>query len=455
MRIIFIILLFHIINIIQTNIVVKFNRLMSIIKEQTYSLDGEYVNQRIDNPFKTHIRLGDPPQCIPAFLRTNIYEFYLSNYNCPLYQFYYRTGSKDFIYITPKEYFDDDSIQEFQISDSIFLDESHSPHFSEINTIKVNNYSLTVDNNMQGPQCFHIGSQLILNNDKINTSLIDMLYKKNIIKSYLYEFKIINEDEIYLVFDLNLDEESKKNYKFIKSIEVMESIYYNNLKWGLKFYYININNYVDSYNKETNAEFDINLGCFIGNSDFNEYFKNYLKNNDLYVEPKLFEQEYYVYFFEKDMKGFEKMKDFTLVFYNGNLNFNFSFNYTDLFLEKRIGYYFLVAFEKKFRSTWKLGFPFFNKYKFIFEHNSKSIGFFCPNGCSDLNDNVKQNNTDLRYTFIVLGIITAVIFLLIIGIFIGKKCFEERKRRANELIDLYEYKQDNKNVKDDSEKLNI
>ena len=114
----------------------------------------------------------------------------------------------------------------------------------------------------------------------------------------------------------------------------------------------------------------------------------------------------------------------------------------------------MVAFEKKFRSNWKFGFPFFDKYKFIFDHNSKTIGFFCPNGCSDLNGNVKQNNTDLRYIFIVLGIIIAAIFLFIIGIFIGKKCFEERKRKANELLDLYEYKNDNKNVKD-SEKLNI
>ena len=457
MRLIFFFFFFQIIYIIQSNIVIQFTRLMSIIKEQTYSLDLEYVNQRIDNPFKTYIRLGDPPQYIPGFLKTDEFNFFLSNYECPQHAIYYRTGSKDFIYITPKEYFDDNDITDFQFYDSLFLDECNNcTNLSETNTIKVLNYSLNVNNNMKGQQCFHIGSQLIYQDDKLGASLIDKLYEKEIIKSYLFEYKIINEDNIYLHLGLNLDEESKKNYKFIKSIHVYESIYYNNIIWGLKFDFISINNYATSYNKETNALFDINLGCFLGNSDFNEYFKNYLKDNDLYVEPKLFEQEYYVYFFAKNTKGFEKMKDFILSFYNKDLNYNFTLNYTDLFLEKENGYYFLVAFEKNYRSEWKLGFPFFDKYKFIFDHNSKSVGFFCPDGCSPLNgnNNIQQNNSNVKNILLIIGIILISSFILIIGIFIGKKLFEARKRRANELLDLYEYKGGDNAINDNSEKVN-
>ena len=449
--------LFIQINIIQSNFVLKFRKFMSIKKEQTYSLDLEFVNQRIDNPYKTEIDLGDPSQRMPGFLKTDEFGFFLSNQGCPHSAFYFK-GSKDFKYITPKEYFDEGEISNYQISDSIFLQKLNETEDSNetqyINT-KIENYLLSVDNSMKGQQCFHVGTQISLKGEEKATSLIDVLNEKKHIKSYYYEFDIIDEDEMNLNIGLNLTEENKTNYKFIKPIRIEESAYFSNQKIGLKFDYISINNYNTSYNMETNAELDISLGCFIGNTDFHEYFKRYLKENDIYVEPKLFEYSYLVYFFEKDFKGFEKIKNFKLIFYHRELNFNFTLDYEDLVLEKRNGYYFMISFEKNSRHTWKLGFPFFNKYKFIFEHDSKLMGFYCPFGCSDSNSNkkIQENNFNIKKFFIILGIIIVAIIILIIGIFIGKKLFEVRKKRANELLDVYEYKEgENNQITDDLEK---
>lgn len=446
MSIIYNILFFLLFCSIKSHIVIRFSRLMPIIKEQNYSLDLEYVNQRIDNPYKVWMRLGDPSQYIPSILKTEKYTFYLTNYDCPLYQKINREVSKDFIYITPEEYFEDDTITEFHFMDSFFLEETENNfNFTEI---KINNSIFTVDNYMKGPQCIHIGSQVALNKEEKGNSIIDILFKKGYIESYLYEYYIENDDEMHLNIGLELSNEERDKYKFLDPINIYDSQFYNNKRWGLNFNNIYITNYNIAYEAEEKGELDINLGCFLGNSDFHEYFKRFLKDNNIFVEPKICEQEYYIYFFSNNMEGLEKIKNFEISFYYKDLNYNFTFNYQDLFLEKHIGYYFLIAFEKSFRANWKFGFPFFKKYKFIFDPDSELMGFYCP-GCSFI-----KSNFNIKTFLIIFGTIIGAIVILIIGIFLGKKIYEKRKKRANELLDLYEYNEkDNLEINKDSEKM--
>lgn len=441
---------FFVLELVQSHIVIKFNRMMSIIKEQNYSLDLEYVNQRIDNPYTTILRFGDPSQYIPSFLKTDEYSFYLSNYNCPKSVFIYKTMSQDLIYITPEEYFEEDDINEYHFLDSIFLEETINN--SNFSLYKLENCSITVDNNMKGPQCFHIGTQVKLQADETGNNLIDILFKKNYIKSYLYEFKIINDDEMHLNIGLKISDKDIQNYKFIKPISIYYSEYYNNKIWGLNFDKIYLKNYPMIYNPESNVELDINVGCILGNTDFHGYFKNYLKSNNIFVEPKIGEQEYYFYFFDKNIPEIEIIKNFEITFYYKDLNYNFTLNFEDLFIEKRFGYYFLIAFEKKFRPNWKFGYPFFKKYKFIFDFDLELIGFSCINGCQ--NTEMKESNYNFKKFIIILGNIFGSIVILLIGILLGKKLYEEKKARANELLDLYEYKENEKSeIKKEYEKI--
>ena len=440
-------LFFLIMEVSKSHITIRFNRMMSIIKEQNYSLDNEYVNQRIDNPYRTYLRLGDPSQYIPSFLKTDEYSFYLSNVNCPSYILVYRGMSKDLIYITPEEYFDDDNINEFHVLDSIFLEETNDNLIFK--DIKIHNFSLIIDNYMKGPQCFHIGSQVLLKAEETGYNLIDILFKNKYIKSTLYEYKIINDDEMHLNIGLDINNEEIKKYKFIKPITVYESEFFSNQKWGLAFENIYINNYNYDYKGESKAELDINLGCLLGSFDFHEYFKKFLKFNNIFIEPKICEQNYYIYFFEKNMPNFDIIKKFEISFYFKELNYNFSFGYQDLILEKRNGYYLLIAFEKNARSNWKFGFPFFKKYKLIFEQNSKLMGFYCPNRCSSN----KESNFDIKKCLMILGIIFGALMVIVIGIFIGKFTYEVRKAKANELLDLYEEKEKEKlEINEDCEK---
>ena len=451
---------------------------MPINRETKNMLLGEFISQRIKNTYVSEIYMGDPCQTIPGFLKTNEYGFILSNYECPHKVFYYKEKSKTFSYQTNKK-----DYNYFKINDSLFF---YSSLYSTNYDLQVKNYTIIADNDLRGPQCFHIGTQLLINQEEKNTNLIDELHKKKYIQSYYYEYKIYNEDEIYLIIGLEEDFQNNDKYAFIKPL-ITPYTYHINLKWGLIFQNLNLNNYSQPYNKETKVELDINCGCILGNSDFLQYFKKYLKENGISVEPKSYEKNYYVFFFEKNMTRFDIIKNIKLEFYHKELNYYFSFNYDDLILEKTNGFYFLIAFEYDFRSSWKFGFPFFKKYKFIFNHDSKIMGFYNPNGFVDnMMDNNKKNNNffnktlernkslesnndnnrnfrnnenkSFKSTFnfrliIIVGIISlAVAIILFFGILIGKKMFGVRKTKVNELLEMYDYsaadkKEINKNKK--------
>ena len=139
-----------------------------------------------------------------------------------------------------------------------------------------------------------------------------------------------------------------------------------------------------------------------------------------------------------------------------NLNFEFkaqnlifSLTFTDLFqlIEER--YFFLIIFPENFyrvkHSFWYLGLPFYKAYQLVFNYDSKTIGVYeqsiklnknINGNIFDKNDDTENNSSSLRRTLleILFGIL-----LVLIAYFIGKKINEQRKKRANELKDDYEY----------------
>ena len=484
----YLLILIQLLKITKTSIVINLGRYLPINKESKNMQLGEFITQQITNVYATEIFLGDPPQSIPGFLKMDKYGFTLTNYECPHKVFYFKEKSNTFSYVTNKKYYN-----RLDFYDSLSF---YSSKYSTTRDIQVKNYTITADNQLMGPQCFHIGMQLLINREEKETNIIDQLHHKKIINSYYYEYKIYDENEIYLIIGLNENYENNNKYKFIKPIIIPYS-YVINLKWGLTFQSFNLSNYSLPYNKDIKAEFDINCGCILGNSDFRHYFKNYLADNDIKVEPKRYERDYYVYFFEKNMKNFEIIKNINLQLYHRELNYNFTFNYQDLILEKDNGYYFLIAFEYDFRGYWKLGFPFFKKYHFVFNHDTKMMGFLWPNGCTDSeNDNNEHNNNEdnndnkgnnniinndnntidyinktkdnnssinntqnnnnnkkektikmdenIKYSFnviifIIIGIIIVFSIIFFFGLLLGKKMFGIRKSKVNELVELYDY----------------
>ena len=446
-----IILLFYFMGILQSSIILKFKRFLPIKAESKEISLEELINQRINNIYTTDIYIGDPPQLIPGFLKNHEHKFLLSNNYCPKKEYYYKEKSKTFSYNTSNHI-------GIQITDTLL--------FPSINNdIKIENSTIVVDNDMKSPQCFHIGTQLLMKSEEKKTNFMDLLYKKKYLTSYFYKFSIINEDELYLVLNLDIDTNNNNNYKFINPLVV--KIFKNApnyQKWGLSFDSFRLNNDKFEYDGIIKAEFDINYRCFLGTSDFKVDFEKYLKKNEINVDEKYIDRENYIFYFDKNTKGIEELKKFELVFYHRELNFNFTFNFDDLFLEKNNGFYFLIFFDYITRNEWKLGFPFFKKYNFIFNYNSKIMGFNYQN--INLNDddiNYKKNEKknqknknkiNIKYIFIIVfGIIILTGIILLLGILIGKKIFSVRKAKVNELLELYDYTSkriENQNNKDNN-----
>ena len=112
---------------------------------------------------------------------------------------------------------------------------------------------------------------------------------------------------------------------------------------------------------------------------------------------------------------------------------------------------------------WYLGLPFLRQYQFVYNYDSKTIGFYNPN----IMKNKRSNITNIEESKININLsqysarkiileILVISILLVIAYFIGKKINEHRKKRANELKDdNYEYFSSDINAIDKMNKSNI
>ena len=123
--------------------------------------------------------------------------------------------------------------------------------------------------------------------------------------------------------------------------------------------------------------------------------------------------------------------------------------------------------KRKIHSSWYLGTPFYKAYQLVFNYDSKTIGLYVSKNMINVinennNDNKTEINNDMEKKYeksnktSIIRIILEILFgicLIIVAYFIGKKINEQRKKRANELEDDYDYYTNkNKNVNDINEK---
>ena len=429
----YIFILIHLLEHINGYYTIKFSRKFPIEKESTNLTLFEFIKNRVNNIYKTEILIGEPSQKITGFLNSDSHGFFLSTENCPERSFFEMEKSETFNIIKNNT--------KITFSDTLSFNS-----YSRSNDIIIHNYTLYIDKHINEPLCFHIGTQL-QRLGEIN--LLTELHNHKYISTYYYYYKISSGDNIYLFFNVSMKENKDMNYKIIKPLSSYDYKTYQMLQtWGMEFENVFLNNETLYYSRERSVvQFDINLNCIIGTFYFKESFNKFLRENKIYVKPLNYKNEYYVYFFEKNMEGIDKIKNINIKFYHEETNYYFTFDYKDLLLEKSNGYYFLIVFEFDNKYKWKFGIPFFKKYKFIFNLDSKLMAFFeNTNINNNVNNNVKDQkikenkNVTLKVILIIiLGFIFIVILVLIIGILIGKKFFGIRKTKVNELLELYDY----------------
>ena len=147
-----------------------------------------------------------------------------------------------------------------------------------------------------------------------------------------------------------------------------------------------------------------------------------------------------------------------LVFEHKEFGINFTLTKNDLFAynifnDSDTNLYFLILnnIGERFYIPWSLGIPFLKKYRLSFNYDSKMIGYYKNDGkIIDKNKNVENNNIFNSDFFKIFIIVILGIILFLLGMQMQKLLQKQRKKKANELDDNYDYEpyKDNNNKKD-------
>ena len=268
----------------------------------------------------------------------------------------------------------------------------------------------------------------------------------------------LTENDYKTIFNINDDDNSyNKTYS--------PEYGYKTKNWEIKFneiyYYINNKNY--SFFSNIQGQLIIDYNFIMCNSDYfnsiiTNFFNKYINEGICYIDKN----ETIKKFSQKDTQlinviicnknKFKDIKKFpTLYFKHIDLNKIFEFNYKDLFQEFGNSLIFSIVLDEENKSHWAFGRIFFKKYQIIFDNDQKTYTYIKS---SDIINNETSKESKENYKIIILKIMV-IAFLLIgfgAGLFLGKKLWDKnRKKRANELEEDYEYVNGN-NVKEDSKK---
>ena len=173
------------------------------------------------------------------------------------------------------------------------------------------------------------------------------------------------------------------------------------------------------------------------------FFDELIRQGLCFEESSDYEMGYYC---DKNKAEEKLKKEFpTLYFKMNQFDKIFELNYNDLFRVKNDRIYFLIIFSNTHQEYFEIGKIFLKKYTFTFNQDTKLIGYYIKTK----NSNQNEKPSFLSGTTFII-IITCLIFIFgVVGFFIGKLVYDKiRKRRMNELDDLYEYKQEEEETND-------
>ena len=337
--------------------------------------------------------------------------------------------------------------------------------------------------------CGNIGLNVLdKSSDIFSTNLLRQLKNEELISNYIWTLSYRTEQFGNIILGGEPHYYDGKNF-FLSQYKIVYSQIKKNEKgekispWGFKFNNVYLNQTKKSEKKSkinnleyTEAELLIERGLIIGTQEYKdmidkEFFDELVNNKTCKRDIVSFnnkvngkESKYYVYSCEKlSFQGKEiyYSPNYTkpyfnfpsINFVNKELNYTFCLINTNLFITKgRV--YFLVIFEYESNNKiWKLGEPFLSKFKFVFNPDQKTIGFYNPNlpkidNDIYIRDHIGNDNDEIyekekminkNYIWFYITSIAVIIILSIIAFYLAKKLHKARKKRANELDDSFDY----------------
>ena len=450
---------------------------------EKYSITN-FLLDYINRDFYTTLDIGTPPQKIFAIISSDSHVFSLSSDE---YIPKYFVSNKDLKLISKKGFnpFLSSSFKRIKnitlfsripknksiISETIFLFNATNKNIGKNSKIKIDKINLVFEEDKNEQKYAIIG--LNYDTSKEVPYIVKELKRLNITQNYDWSFKFISKTEGQFIigslphsYENNNKYYNKNSYTKILSSSAGDYSY----PWSIHFnqiYFINNNNTKLQISQITKCTLVPNFGFILVNSKYknlllDNYFNTLIYNNicklektksTIYNKTNVFYGTNGIYeFFTCDKKKFENQKinykkNFMQLFFDlPKYNYIFNLNDDDLFMEINDKYYFLVAFPENINETnyihCFLGLPFYQKYRLIFNFDSKTIGFYNQysdqynedeNMINEKNKNI--NNSSVNNRKRIIFEILFCFFLFFVAYFIGKKINEQRKKRANELND--------------------
>lgn len=259
------------------------------------------------------------------------------------------------------------------------------------------------------------------------TNFILQMKKRDFIESYAFTIAIKNSYKGEVIIG-NYPHEYNDNFKE-EELKMIKTIpYFYALIWGFNF---NVTYNKISVNKKSEdfAEIFADADYIVGSQALFEevmtsFFQKYINQKECEVDT-FYDKYWFICNKTIDLKEFKKLE-----FYQKELNYSFVFDYHELFEEKGDKLYFKVCFfkEAKFFNYWIIGIPFLKKYQLVFDQDKKLIGLYIP----------KEHKFKFKIEWAIIAVLVIICILLLYFLIIRNRNME-RKKRAVELVDGYEY----------------
>ena len=416
------------------------------------------------NSTYTILEIGTPKQIVNFYFSVNHNKMYMTDIGCRNTNLYYFNLESSSLNIIGGIDFDSD-----QPNNKIIFFESLY-FFNDTNlsqSIEMEEYPLLLLTNFteevfETGICGDIGLAIMQYENYENEPDEFEYYMKYLktLNNYFSFFYYNGSD--YLINSIFLHLEFKDLFQDVKNISWVNPILRNEmLHWEINMKEIFYNKV--HFNNKIILELNPLFELIIGTNDYKnnitkDFFNSYINKGIC----SMVEIDGYT-LFECDEKHFDikDIKNFpTLYMFNNDINHIFEMKGEELFHQLNNKYYFKIIFPIKdlVPSRWVIGKIFFRKYPTIFSPSNRLIGFYInpnegiieglnteDNENNEDNENENNNNKSSNnriYVYIIIGVV-AIIFT-VLGIFIGKKIFLKKKRKANELIDdNYQYEPQN------------
>ena len=240
-----------------------------------------------------------------------------------------------------------------------------------------------------------------------------------------------DNDQLNQLYEESFDGEFGSHYAH----ELLHT-YYTNRKvektWGINFKQVNFNHTsISSFSSQSLIKVENNF-ITAPHNFFPVLQREFLNLAEVRDKCRsLISNKYQFILCNKDLdvEKFPKLE-----FYSDELDHTFVFEGKDLFVfdGKNENYLMLIVFDlyARVETFWELGLPFLKKEKLFFDMDKENLGVFIDD----------ENRTQTNSIYVVINVaLISFLCALFVGLLFMMPSKKQRKKRANELVEDYEY----------------